>query len=476
MALFGYNTLADYSLKRVVNLETGSYHSFSGLTKKTTTQEIESGVELLGYETYKEIKDPLFLLNYGIETYFSRNWYETGGYRFTTYGSTGPKGVAAKTSWVTPDPQEIPFRKWNIIAPDKSYTNQSTTLLLKPFQSRALPPGSVAYGYFLVSVIMFTPNGVVVPPQQIRVAGNSLDPLGNAYITTQFNSGYIDITPTTGYCSNYQYTLVVTELSPKIELFEPNSKSEITYVDDLDNNADTTLAFVRRGLDKLVVFAKPNLPGAFYVGKSLPGFVLSNGIFDPISGLYKCEINLSVNAETDVICQFGGQYRKLKIVTYDAYIMGCVQKPKHIGKDRTAFGHTWWTFYVSSPAKEIMIRKQIAKLTVFGDCGFWPAKSDAYFPKEANPYQTVPGLLVFGDQDSKIDVGRVYPVDVGQIVKASRRLDLWKKDCDSGLEIFNILFRNCTTCYIEFSNIHAMSNIPTSIYKPSEIYEYWSAE
>ena len=133
MALFGYNTLADYSLKRVVNLETGSYYSFSGLTKKTTTQEIESGVELLGYETYKEIKDPLFLLNYGIETYFSRNWYETAGYRFTTYGSTGPKGVAAKTSWVTPDPQEIPFRKWNVIAPDKSYTNQSTTLLLNLF-------------------------------------------------------------------------------------------------------------------------------------------------------------------------------------------------------------------------------------------------------------------------------------------------------------------------------------------------------
>ena len=34
MALFGCNTLADYSLKRVVNLETGSYYSFSGLTKK----------------------------------------------------------------------------------------------------------------------------------------------------------------------------------------------------------------------------------------------------------------------------------------------------------------------------------------------------------------------------------------------------------------------------------------------------------
>jgi hypothetical protein len=27
----------------------------------------------------------------------------------------------------------------------------------------------------MVSVIMFTPNGVVVPSQQIRVAGNSLD-------------------------------------------------------------------------------------------------------------------------------------------------------------------------------------------------------------------------------------------------------------------------------------------------------------
>ena len=38
MALFGCNTLADYSLKRVVNLETGSYYSFSGLTKNNDSK------------------------------------------------------------------------------------------------------------------------------------------------------------------------------------------------------------------------------------------------------------------------------------------------------------------------------------------------------------------------------------------------------------------------------------------------------
>ncbi len=209
---------------------------------------------MLGYETYKEIKDSLFLLNYGIESYFSKNWYEPGGYRFTTYGSTGPKGVAAKTSWVTPDPQEIPFRKWNVVAPDKSYINQSTSLLLKPFQSQALPPGSVTYGYFVVSVVMFTPNGALIPPQQIRVAGKILDNDGNAYITAELNGGYINITPTTLASSNYEYTLAVTELTPKIELFEPSSKSKIISVDDRDNDPDTFLAFVRRCQEKMVVF------------------------------------------------------------------------------------------------------------------------------------------------------------------------------------------------------------------------------
>jgi len=418
-------------LKRVVRLETGNYYSFSGLTKQTTIQEIESGVGLLGYETYQEIKDPLFLLNYGIETYFSKNWYEPNGYRFTTYSSTGPKGVAEKTSWATPDPKDIPFRKWNVVASNNSYTNQSTTLHLKPFQSQVLPPGSVGYGYFVVSVKMFTPGGVMVPPQQIRVANKSLDTDGNAYITAQYNSGYIDVTPTTAFCGNYQYTLVVTELSPRIELFEPSSKSEMTYVDDLDNNADTTLVFVRRGPDKLVVSAKPNLPGAFYTANGLPGFVLSNGTFDPVSGLYKREVNLGVNAQTDVYCQFGGQYRKIKIVTYSANITG------------------------------------------FGDCGFWPANEN-FFPKEANPVGIVPGQLSFGDQESTIDFSVVYPLNFNQVVNAGQRLDIWRKNSELGLEVYNLIFRNCTTCYIEFSNVHAASNIPTSIYNPLGLYKYWS--
>lgn len=44
MALFGCNTLADYSLKRVVNLETGSYYSFSGLTKKQRLKKLNLGL------------------------------------------------------------------------------------------------------------------------------------------------------------------------------------------------------------------------------------------------------------------------------------------------------------------------------------------------------------------------------------------------------------------------------------------------
>jgi hypothetical protein len=473
MALFGHNTLADYSLKRVVNLETGSYYSFSGLTKKTTTQEIESGVELLGYETYKEIKDPLFLLNYGIETYFSRNWYETGGYRFNTYGSTGPKGVAAKTSWVTPDPQEIPFRKWNVIAPDKSYTNQSTTLLLKPFQSRALPPGSVTYGYFVVSVVMFTPNGALIPPQQIRVAGKILDNDGNAYITAELNGGYINITPTTLASSNYEYTLAVTELTPKIELFEPSSKSKIIYVDDRDNDPDTFLAFVRRCQETMVVFVKPNLPAGFYVNNRLPGFLLSGGIYDAASGFYRCEVDLSVYAATDVYCSIGSQYKKLKVVVYDAQITGYVQNPNlKPGTGKTAFGHTWWSLCITSPAKEIAIKKKLVELPFLDYCGYWPADS-GWFPNEANPITTVTGELVLGDQSSTMEAYKIYMVDISQFVNAGQKLVEWKKQSDSGREVYNIIFRNCTTAYIEFSNAHALSNIPTTIYKPSELYKYW---
>jgi hypothetical protein len=265
----------------------------------------------------------------------------------------------------------------------------------------------------------------------------------------------------------------VTELSPRIELFEPSSKSEMTYVDDLDNNADTTLVFVRRGPDKLVVSAKPNLPGAFYTANGLPGFVLSNGTFDPVSGLYKREVNLGVNAQTDVYCQFGGQYRKIKIVTYSANITGFVEKPKPIGTGKTAFGHTWWSFELSSPAKEIAISKKLVKLTVFGDCGFWPANEN-FFPKEANPVGTVPGQLSFGDQESTIDFSVVYPLNFNQVVNAGQRLDIWRKNSELGLEVYNLIFRNCTTCYIEFSNVHAASNIPTSIYNPLGLYKYWS--
>ena len=47
MALFGHNTLVDYSLKRVVNLETGSYYSFSGLTKKQQLKKLNLGLNCL---------------------------------------------------------------------------------------------------------------------------------------------------------------------------------------------------------------------------------------------------------------------------------------------------------------------------------------------------------------------------------------------------------------------------------------------
>ena len=466
MALFGCNTLADYSLKRVVNLETGSYYSFSGLTKKTTTQEIESGVELIGWETYKEIKDPLFLSNYGVESYFSKNWYEFGGYRFTTYGSTGPKGVAAKTSWVTPDPQEIPFRKWNVIAPDKSYTNQSTTLLLKPFQSQALPPGSVDYGYFLVSVIMFTPNGVVVPPQEIRVAGNSLDPLGNAYITTQFNSGYIDLTPTTGYCDNYHYTLVVTELSSKIELFEPNSNSEIAYVDDLDNNADTTLVFVQRGSKELNVLARPSIPIQFFQNGSLPGFKFSSGVYDNSLGLFKRRVNLNINSALNVSCQFGGVTKTLKIVIFDSWLKGCVEKPGP--RTKSMSGHAWWDFYLSSPAKEILVQKKIIDNSVLGQCGFWPKQTrTALLPMG-------PAKLVFGDQGCLLDNSRYYQLEMSQIFESSMDLVHWRDIIDD--DFYNLLNRNCTTTYIDFSNNHALSGIPYSIFSPLGLANYWESK
>jgi hypothetical protein len=68
---------------------------------------------------------------------------------------------------------------------------------------------------------------------------------------------------------------------------------------------------------------------------------------------------------------------------------------------------------------------------------------------------------------------KIYMVDISQFVNAGQKLVEWKKQSDSGREVYNIIFRNCTTAYIEFSNAHALSNIPTTIYKPSELYKYW---
>jgi len=436
------------------------------INKKTTTQEIESGVELLGYETYKEIKDPLFLLNYGIETYFSRNWYETGGYRFNTYGSTGPKGVAAKTSWVTPDPQEIPFRKWNVIAPDKSYTNQSTTLLLKPFQSRALPPGSVTYGYFVVSVVMFTPNGALIPPQQIRVAGKILDNDGNAYITAELNGGYINITPTTLASSNYEYTLAVAELSPKIELFEPNSNSEIAYVDDLDNNADTTLVFVQRGSKELNVLARPSIPIQFFQNGSLPGFKFSSGVYDDSLGLFKRRVNVNINSALNVSCQFGGVTKTLNIVIFDSWLKGCAEKPGP--RTKSLSGHAWWDFYLSSPAKEILVQKKIIDSSVLGHCGFWPKQSMTALSPMG------PAKLVFGDQGCLLDSSRYYQLEMLQIFQSSKDLVHWDDIIND--DFYNLFSRNCTTTYIDFSNNHTLSGIPYSIFSPLGLANYWESK
>jgi hypothetical protein len=464
--LFGFSALADYSLKRVVRLETGKYYSFSGLTKQTTIQEIESGVGLLGYETYHEMKDPLFLLNYGIETYFIKNWYEPNGYRFTTYSSTGPKGVAEKTSWAAPDPKDIPFRKWNAVAPDQSYTNQSTTLLLKPFQSQALPPRSVDYGYFLVSVIMFTPNGVVVPPQEIRVAGKSLDVLGNAYITTQLNSGYINITPTTGYCDNYHYTLIVTELSPKIELFEPNSNSEIAYVDDLDNNADTTLVFVQRGSKELNVLARPSIPIQFFQNGSIPGFKFISGVYDDSLGLFKRRVNVNINSALNVSCQFGGVTKTLNIVVFDSWLKGCAEKPGP--RTKSVSGHAWWDFFLSSPAKEILVQKKIIDNSVLGQCGFWSKQTKtALLPMG-------PAKLVFGDQGCLLDSSRVYQLGMLQIFQSSKDLVHWRGIID--YDFYNLFDRNCATTYIDFSNSHALSGIPYSIFSPLGLANYWESK
>jgi hypothetical protein len=127
---------------------------------------------------------------------------------------------------------------------------------------------------------------------------------------------------------------------------------------------------------------------------------------------------------------------------------------------------------ITSPAKEIAIKKKLVELHFLDYCGYWPADS-GWFPNEANPITTVTGELVLGDQSSTMEAYKIYMVDISQFVNAGKNLVEWKKQCDSGREVYNIIFRNCTTAYIEFSNAHALSNIPTTIYKPSELYKYW---
>ena len=224
--------------------------------------------------------------------------------------------------------------------------------------------------------------------------------------------------------------------------------------------------FVQRGSKELNVLARPSIPIQFFQNGSLPGFKFSSGVYDNSLGLFKRRVNLNINSALNVSCQFGGVTKTLKIVIFDSWLKGCVEKPGP--RTKSMSGHAWWDFYLSSPAKEILVQKKIIDNSVLGQCGFWPKQTrTALLPMG-------PAKLVFGDQGCLLDNSRYYQLEMSQIFESSKDLVHWRDIIDD--DFYNLLNRNCTTTYIDFSNNHALSGIPYSIFSPLGLANYWESK
>ena len=127
----------------------------------------------------------------------------------------------------------------------------------------------------------------------------------------------------------------------------------------------------------------------------------------------------NINSALNVSCQFGGVTKTLKIVIFDSWLKGCVEKPGP--RTKSMSGHAWWDFYLSSPAKEILVQKKIIDNSVLGQCGFWPKQTrTALLPMG-------PAKLVFGDQGCLLDNSRYYQLEMSQIFESSKDLVHWRE-------------------------------------------------
>lgn len=196
-----------FSTKTSIIRETADFTSGCGLWVSTIDQNIEWGPDVSGTQTKAQVPHSCFQTQYGLTSMTESSTYNSNGTSSITTSSTGPNGSGPSTSSPAPWLDTILYRKWSLSGANGSYTNQTTTIEIRPIPD----PGesTSTYAIFIINVAALDQNGNPIPPSSITVAGSTCDANGYAYQSYPLDNALSNITPSIPSVSNYSYNLSV---------------------------------------------------------------------------------------------------------------------------------------------------------------------------------------------------------------------------------------------------------------------------